>query len=775
MNNIKDVIKDVEHQKTQSTREKIAPSGQLSWLNYRLLSVAIASILTLGTVTPILAQPASPGYTLLNKGWVDQAIKAFEQALQRNPRSLDDRLGLAIAYQKAGQDANAWNAYQQVLQLDPQNRAALTAVGILGSYRPVWQAKGIEALTTLLALNPNDDQSRSQRALLLGYQGRFTEAIADYQLVLPRSPKPEVILGAAQIYTFSGDYQEGLRLFDRYRKLGKTVPDNALPAYATALRETGNPAAAVQLLESRLTATSSAELRTSLALAYQFAGNSNRAAEVLEPLRTDPQATLPLARALSTIARQTGDTTQLRQAIDLYRLALKQEASPSRGLAIEFADVLSELPDTRAEALQRYQQIAQPDLSLTIKQLGLQRQLGTINRRELSQQLKSLLQPLPTSVAEQQSLARSLAQLEAPDADLLPVYQSLLENRVDVPFLNYRIAQMLLQTGDFGAAKGAIAAYQRSAIGAQDLTTELLLAEVERREAKLDVSAQRYEALVARNPKATIRRQALLGLAGIRQQQGRFDEAMQAYDQLLMLNPQDEQIRLGQVGLAYRARRITQVDAEAALNQWLSRSQAQLSDPPPELFSLVGVLPAAPQREDLYNTLLAIDPDNLAIQRRLIQVLAMRDPAQAKSRVSQMIERNPDSITAYFIQGELGEQLRDLNLASRAYETIVQRQPDNLDALSALGGVRFQQRRLNEARLLYRKILALKPDWETRRILAEIDLAQDQAFSALHQLRTIQTERAAKATPDSQLSDRIIQLEVDRLKRRGFQPAWERY
>ncbi|HEY9609307.1 tetratricopeptide repeat protein [Allocoleopsis sp.] len=128
--------------------------------------------------------------SLLNQGLVNQAIAAFQQALRSNPNSVEAKLGLAQAYQKAGKDAEAWAAFQRVLEQDPNNKSALRAVGVLGGYRPEWQLPGIQALNTLLSQNPNDLEARAQRALLLGYQGRYSESFADYQPVLASNPSP---------------------------------------------------------------------------------------------------------------------------------------------------------------------------------------------------------------------------------------------------------------------------------------------------------------------------------------------------------------------------------------------------------------------------------------------------------------------------------------------------------------------------------------------------------------------------------------------------------
>ncbi|NJP10497.1 MAG: tetratricopeptide repeat protein [Leptolyngbyaceae cyanobacterium RU_5_1] len=753
-----------------------------NWLGF--LSLVSSLVLVSMAELPVQAQTAatSEGYGLLKRGWVNDAIAAFQRALRQNPRSVDAQLGLAIAYQRAGQDANAWQAYQQVLELDGNNRTALAAVGVLGGYRPEWQVNGIEALTQLLQLTPNDTSARAQRALLLGYQGRFSESLSDYQILLQTNPKPEVLLGAAQIYSYSGNYTQALALFKRYQATGRSVPEGAVTAYALTLQETGNAAQAIQVLEAQLKPRKSLdaeaiELRAALARAYQANGQLDMALQVLEPLRNQPKAVLPLARALSAIARKTGNTQLYREAITLYQQSLSQTSNPSPGFIIEVADVLSEGSETRSQALSLYQQLIQQqpsNQSLVVKQLIVASQLGKISRTELRQQLQTAVQPLPAGVAERQAIAIAIVRLSPPDPELLSVYQDLLQSGVDVPFLNYRIAQILIQKGDFAAARQALTAYSATAVGSQDIATELLLAEIERRESKLDASAQRYEAILSRNPPASVYQDALFALANIRRSQGRLAELVQVYSGLLAHNPQDARAQIGLINLNYQLKRISDTEAEAQLQQWLS-AQSSL-EPYPELFSLVGALPPDPKREQLYNDLLALDPNSIAVERRLIQVIARRDPAAARARVDQILVRDRTSIDSYFLQGELAQALGDFQLASDAYQTILKQQPDNVDALSALAGVRFEQKRYSEAEVLYLRVLALRPsDLETRRILADLYLAQDQPLNAFQQLQQIQHLQKTSGTTNTAIAEKAQDIQLNYLRRRGFQPYWERY
>ncbi|GAB4377172.1 MAG: hypothetical protein Kow00121_25860 [Elainellaceae cyanobacterium] len=757
-----------------------------NWISKIGLAASITATALQLAITPVMAQ-ATPaivreGYSLLERGWVNDAIASFREAVQRYPQSAEARLGLAIAYQRAGQDENAWNAYQQVLAQDPNNSTALSAVGLLGSYRPEWQRSGINALTNLLNQNSQNLEARAQRALLYGYQGQFAEAIADYEIVLAANPAAEVILGAAQIYTYGGDYPKGLALFEQYRATGAPIPNTAVSAYALALQETGSPQLAVQLLESRLPTLrelddTAIQMRTALAIAYQNNNQLEAAVSTLTPLQGLPAARLPLARALSTIGRDAGEEALYAEATTLYRQVLEETPNPSIGLLTEIADVFSEYALTQPAALMLYQELVaqQPEnQSLQVKRLALSNQLGQISRADLYEQLQTVLQPLPSDLGDQRQLAQALIRVDPPAPDLLATYQALLDAEVGVPFLSFRIAQIYMQQADLSAARQALAAYTATPAGAQDWAPELLLAEIERREGDLSASEQRYQTIIAANPQPDILTSARRGLAGIRLAQNDLDAALTLYEQLLAADPDDLASQLGQASIRYQTQQISQAEAEAVLDRWLTTEP--VPEPPPELFNLAGALPPDPDRLPLYNALLTIEPANFTVNRRLVQVLAITDPDLAIAQVNRLIARQPDNINVYYVQGELGQALGDLELASQAYETILDSQPDNPDALSALGGVRFQQRRYRDAVALYEQVLSLRhDDLETRRVLAELSAAQDQPLTALEQLRQVQQLQTEAGISDAQIEQRIQQLQIDFLRRRGFQPAWERY
>ena len=756
----------------------------LVWLG---IAGIVVSASVFESIPPALAQmipvAIQEAFTLLRQGRVMDAINAFEQALRRYPQSLTAKLGLAIAYRRQGLIPQAWQAYQDVLEQDPNNKLALKSIGVLGTYRSEWQVRGIEALTTLLNLTPNDTEARGLRALLYGYQQQFAEALADYQIVLQSNPTPDIVLGAAETYTNSGNPQQGLELFNRYQATGKAIIGYSAIAYARALRETGNPAQAVQVLETTLRASNKLDdlgIQTRAALSQAYLANQqlNEARAILVALQGRPEAILPLARSLNEIRTQTNDPTLSEQVANLYNQSLTTTPKPDPKLVREVADVFSSIPQQRQTALQLYQQLAasQPnDRSLLVKQLVLATQLGMISKPELRARLAMALQQLPTDAIKQRQLAQALVRIDPPGPEFLPVYQSLVAAGVNLPFLNFRIAQLLIEGNNLVGARTALAAYVTTPEGSRDLAPQLLAAEIERREGNLEASAQRYQGLIASNrADMDVLNAALRGLAGIRVAQSRPREAVALYDQLIARNPQDLTFQLARATIAYQAKLIPEAQAEAALNYWLQTQPA--TNAPSELFTLTGLLPPEPRREPLYNALVQLDPNNIPVQLRLLQVIAKRDPAQAKARVTQLVARDPNNLGNYLLQGQLAQGIDELDIASKAYQTVLSAMPYNLEALSALGGIRFQQRRFESASELYSQALALKPDdLAIRQSLASLKAVQDQQLEALTALEALQVEQIQRGAPSSDLSRQIQQIQEGFLQRRGFQPPWERY
>lgn len=695
------------------------------------------------------------GYSLVEQGLVNQAIALFEQAVQQFPQSLEARLGLAIAYRRAGRDADAFQAYERALTLDPTNRLALLSLGTLGGYRPEWQKRGIAALTTLLQNHPEDQEARAQRALLYIYEGQFADAIADYELVLQKNPSPEAIVGAAQAYAYNGTYEKSLTLFDRYLQGGGTLQGDRATAYARVLRETGNPTAAVQALEAPLrqqrNLTGPAiRMRAEQALNYAAIGRLDLAKTMLAPLQGRTDARMELGRTLIAIGRTSHNSTYLKDGIDLFKAALP-EASPA--MQREIANALAGFPESQSVALELYQQLSQQqpdDRGLQTQVIVLQYQTGQLSEADLLTQLAQTLQTLPSDPLQQRSIAQALIQLRTPNSRLLPLYENLVRAGITEPLLYFRIAQIYLRQKDYAKARSVIATYQTTPLGKADAGTELILAAIDQQQGNLDSSIRRYQTIINSAPKdKDILSGALQGLAGIYQSQGQFKDALTLYNRVIALNPDDPTKQLGQTSLEYQAGIVSQSEAEAVLNRWLTTEP--LTQTSPELYSLVAALPANPRLELLYRNLLQADPNNIPIHVRLVELLAKQNQTTAMDYVDQLIARDPENVDVYFLQGHIAYKLGNLEQAATAYESILKREPENVDALSALGGIRFRQRRYQAAVALYSQVLAVQPDHTiARSALAGLEAARHRRIPALRQAEEQQAaeQQAAEPLPD---------------------------
>jgi tetratricopeptide (TPR) repeat protein len=206
-------------------------SGWLGWgwLGWGLFAalVAIASP-TVAAPATAKGKPAAPsllinlpvdriteGQNYLKRGWADAAIEVFTNELRINPQSVPATLGLAQAHQKNGQLEKAWEFYRQVVAIAPSNEVALRELGVFGEYRSEWQEAGVVALDALLKMQPRDAAALSQRALLLGFQGKFEAAWADYELIDLANLPVKNRLKAAEVAGFSGRSAVAVELYDR--------------------------------------------------------------------------------------------------------------------------------------------------------------------------------------------------------------------------------------------------------------------------------------------------------------------------------------------------------------------------------------------------------------------------------------------------------------------------------------------------------------------------------------------------------------------------------
>jgi tetratricopeptide (TPR) repeat protein len=252
---------------------------------------------------------------------------------------------------------------------------------------------------------------------------------------------------------------------------------------------------------------------------------------------------------------------------------------------------------------------------------------------------------------------------------------------------------------------------------------------------------------------------------------GRTATAIDLYDRILAQTPNQAEAQLNRAFFGLQSQQVTPAAGTAVLMTWAETHADTM-----EFANLLGALPADAQWQGFYDRVLAKTPQNLPVQRRALEVLAQKDPALARAQLKQVMQVYAQDSFIYFLQGDVARSLGDFDLAAQGYETLLQRQPDRVDVLLALGGIRFEQRRYTAAEAIFKQAIALSPDnLAVLPILADLYAAQDQPLLALKLLRQVEKTQKAQGIVDRQLRNRMAQLEVDSLRRRSFQPAWEGY
>jgi len=101
-------------------------------------TILISLIIFLMMLNPVLSQINSNYSSLFNgansmlvAGNFKEAIKLYNQAIQKSPDSYEAYLGLSIAYKESGQYQEAYNAVNYVIKLKPNYYQAYYNLGII--------------------------------------------------------------------------------------------------------------------------------------------------------------------------------------------------------------------------------------------------------------------------------------------------------------------------------------------------------------------------------------------------------------------------------------------------------------------------------------------------------------------------------------------------------------------------------------------------------------------------------------------------------------------
>jgi tetratricopeptide (TPR) repeat protein len=137
--------------------------------------------------------PLYEGQLLISENKYEEALKAFNQALEINPKD-DYTLSMkGIALGNLGKYEGALEAFNQALEINPKNYYATSRKGValinLSKYE-----EALEAFNQAFEINPKDDYILSRKGIALGNLGQHEEALEAFNQALEINPKDDYTL-----------------------------------------------------------------------------------------------------------------------------------------------------------------------------------------------------------------------------------------------------------------------------------------------------------------------------------------------------------------------------------------------------------------------------------------------------------------------------------------------------------------------------------------------------------------------------------------------------
>jgi len=171
------------------------------------------------------------GQALQEVGRLEEALAAFQEAVQRAPQEPLAHFQLALTHQALGQLQEAAAAYREVIRLQPDRPEPHNNLALVLKKQGRWE-EAIAEYRTAVQLQPEDTVARSNLAAALFQRERWEEAAAEYRALgqrQPQDPLPRCMVGRA--LAAQGKLEEALA---ELREAVRRAPDHPLPHYTLA-------------------------------------------------------------------------------------------------------------------------------------------------------------------------------------------------------------------------------------------------------------------------------------------------------------------------------------------------------------------------------------------------------------------------------------------------------------------------------------------------------------------------------------------------------------
>lgn len=169
---------------------------------------------------------AKAGLAALNAGKIDEAIAAFEKALQLDPSLAAAHYNLGAAYERKDKLDEARKHFQEAVKLKPDFGEAYLAIGNSYLSQRKFDSAAIDALTKATELLPQNYNAFYNLGVCYSNSGKYVEAERAYRKAIEVNPKEPVAhyqLGMALLGQSKG--ADAKMEFQKYLELNPTAAD----------------------------------------------------------------------------------------------------------------------------------------------------------------------------------------------------------------------------------------------------------------------------------------------------------------------------------------------------------------------------------------------------------------------------------------------------------------------------------------------------------------------------------------------------------------------
>ena len=633
---------------------------------------------------------------LRDQNW-REAYGGFQRALELESDSVEAMLGLGRIYLLSGETAKAEEMSNQVLRLEPASMDGrmLRAGAMLRARR---HDEALLQLQEILTREPAHEDALMALSIIHAEQGRADQAMEVIRQGLEANPDSRTLHFRAA--SLAGDAGRFAEAEGHLLKLKSLDPDNrGVMVLLAALYERMGDMSRVEIILRDLLAAEPESEEARLRL-VEFLVRDEKPAAALEVVDEAPGGPTPKLRlAAADVRAAAGDIAGAEAGL----AALADDADAGTA-ALDARLLLSELLLKRGDrdgALAQLDELLQRNPGDARGHAARGRLLMLLGRHEEALgELRIAVHDAPEDTGAAILLARAHQAL-GNSLSAVEVLRIALDRTPEAERLRLELARHHERAGNPDAALGVLQA--GAAHGGMTPRMLFAMGDIEARRKKY-VAAENYFIEAAENPAVEV--PARLRVAALYAQRGDWDKARTIYRTLLSDHPDARGAAAALVALEDKAGRPD--EALAWARQW--------SDSRPDDPLAADLLGRAAQHfkeyvlaEEAFRESMRRAPEWSVPMARLASLFVTtgrRDAAIAESRA--VLDRNPDSVPAALLLGQLLQAGGQIVEAEGVYRDLLQRKPDlraaaNNLAYCIVSDSTASPERLQEALTLARK------------------------------------------------------------------------